>query len=843
VVRRAHENRLILVSLTALVALLTGLIATQSGGAPGLPSLGGHAGQLRSQSTTNESFAVLGTPAIVSWPAGVAVDTANNRVFVTGQDSDNVSVINGTTGQPIGASISTPSEPWGIAYDSDNGLLYVSDFRHVTIINGTTDTDVGNLSVYSNCPGIAFDPVNGDIYVADYGPNGTNDTISIINGTSNTVITDDFPVGSQPFGIGVDPATDLVYVANAGSNNLTVINGSTNMAQDRNLSVNGSAPSTVLFDAATNDLYIANQFSDNLTVFNATTNEPVGRGISVPKGTDPWGLALDPTNGNLFVGGEDTGNVTVVDPTSGRVLDSNISIGSFEGQGVQELAFDNASGVVYAVDPTSDEVAEIAGGEQFQVRFNATGLPSGAKLNVTLGPDHNSTRGSSVSFWEGPGTYDWSIQPIPGYTTRWTGHVVVSDGPVVVFENISRTTYPVTFEEEGLPEGTPWYVNFTAAPSGVAVPSTGPILNASGSVALSNGSYAWSAQAGGVFSDKNLTGTVAENSGSSTPPSPIVLNFGLQNYTTTFEEMGLPTGTEWYLNLTSAPPGFELPGSQSSAGATILLPLANGSYSYTAQTADRSYATQEGRTLQVSGSTTVPAQPIDLLFVPVQFGVTFDETGLPGGITWQLSLNGGAPSTTTGSTITLALTNGTYDYYATADGYVSTSSTTRFTVNGGPPDPLVVTFTAIQYAVTFDETGLPSGMHWNVTLGGITRSSDGSNVTFGEPDGLYAYVVPAVTGYSVSPPSGSVNVSGQNRTVSLPFVATEQGPGLNSNGPPRLLGLPAWQAYLTVAAAVVVAALGVGFVVLRQRRKPPTEGHPDEPALEWTGDDPPPECT
>ncbi|MCL4314138.1 MAG: protease pro-enzyme activation domain-containing protein [Candidatus Thermoplasmatota archaeon] len=79
--------------------------------------------------------------------------------------------------------------------------------------------------------------------------------------------------------------------------------------------------------------------------------------------------------------------------------------------------------------------------------------------------------------------------------------------------------------------------------------------------------------------------------------------------------------------------------------------------------------------------------------------------------------------------------------------------------------------TTATYSVTFTESGLPSGTTWSVTLGGSTQSGTGS-ISFSEPNGSYSYTVGSVSGYTSSPSSGTVTVSGASITKAISFTAT-----------------------------------------------------------------------
>src|SRR5262249_10243894 len=62
------------------------------------------------------------------------------------------------------------------------------------------------------------------------------------------------PVGSQPFGVAVNPTTNRVYVANMSSNNVSVIDAATNMVV-ATVPVS-STPRGVAANSATNRIYV-----------------------------------------------------------------------------------------------------------------------------------------------------------------------------------------------------------------------------------------------------------------------------------------------------------------------------------------------------------------------------------------------------------------------------------------------------------------------------------------------------------------------------------------------------------------------------------------------------------
>ena len=68
---------------------------------------------------------------------------------------------------------------------------------------------------------IAVNPVTNVIYVANYG----SDTVSVIDGTTNATTT--IPVGKRPGHIAVNPVTNKIYVSHEFSGSVTVLDGAT----------------------------------------------------------------------------------------------------------------------------------------------------------------------------------------------------------------------------------------------------------------------------------------------------------------------------------------------------------------------------------------------------------------------------------------------------------------------------------------------------------------------------------------------------------------------------------------------------------------------------------------
>jgi len=410
----------------------------------------------------------------------------------------------------------------------------------------------------------------------------------------------------------------------------------------------------------------------------------------------------------------------------------------------------------------------------YNVTFTESGLPTGATWNVTLNGVLLSRSSSSISFSEPNGTYSYTIGIYQGYSAfPYSGTVTVNGANVNVAITFTRVTYSVTFTESGLPSGN-WYVNLS---NGQSFSSTTDTIT----FTEPNGSYTYSISSSNKeYAPLSPKGSFTVNGSNLNIP----VSFHLVTYEVTFSESGLPSGY-WYVNITDQPSSGPIPSSQTSYSVS----LPNGSYSYTVSTGYKEYKPSYSGLFTVNGASISES----ITFSEVTFTVTFTESGLPTGATWNVTLNGIKLSSSSFSLV-FNEPNGTYSYtIGIYQGYSASPYFGTVTVNGGNVN-VAITFTQVKYSVTFTESGLSSGTSWSVTLNGLTETSTNATLTFNEPNGTYSYVISGISGYRANSYSGTINVNGNPVSNSItwslityPITITENG---ISNG-------TSWSATLT----------------------------------------------
>ena len=113
-------------------------------------------------------------------------------------------------------------------------------------------------------------------------------------------------VGYSPKGITVD-SHNKVYVANQLSDNISVINGSTGSIVN-NLTLQGGRPIEILYNSFNQHIYVTNGFNNSVDVIDGQTDKVVD--ISLV-GDNPTYAAYNNQNKNLYVSNQ-FGNVTVL---------------------------------------------------------------------------------------------------------------------------------------------------------------------------------------------------------------------------------------------------------------------------------------------------------------------------------------------------------------------------------------------------------------------------------------------------------------------------------------------------------------------------------------------------
>jgi YVTN family beta-propeller protein len=157
--------------------------------------------------------------------------------------------------------------------------------------------------------------VTNKVYVANSGSNN----VTVIDGATNATTT--VTAGAFPRVIAVNPVSNKVYVANQISADVTVIDGATNATT---AVAAGGQPRAIAVNLVTNKVYVANGSSANVTVIDGATNTTT----TVAAGTDPWAIAVNPVTNKVYAANSGSNTLTVITPSTNSVLPLTTAVSS-----------------------------------------------------------------------------------------------------------------------------------------------------------------------------------------------------------------------------------------------------------------------------------------------------------------------------------------------------------------------------------------------------------------------------------------------------------------------------------------------------------------------------------
>jgi len=271
-----------------------------------------------------------------------AYDPINQEIYVPNFASADLSVVKGCT---VVATVSFPNsaaEPYAAAFDPTNNHIYVTD-EFLNVVYVISDTKLINTiksPLFNDPLGILYDPGDGVMAIANA---ASNDVVFLAN---NSHVIGTNSVGDSPESIGYDPFYARILVTNWASDNVTSINAVYPFTQTQNINIPvGTGPSEIAFDFQTQMDYVTNEISNNVTAFGGI--DATGH-YSINVSAEPAGIVWDQSKLSLYVVNEYFSNVTVIKGTAVVQTIPGPSGVAFVG-----VAYDDATDKVYATAANS----------------------------------------------------------------------------------------------------------------------------------------------------------------------------------------------------------------------------------------------------------------------------------------------------------------------------------------------------------------------------------------------------------------------------------------------------------------------------------------------------------
>jgi YVTN family beta-propeller protein len=179
-----------------------------------------------------------------------------------------------------------------------------------SVIDGDTHKIVATVRVGVSPAQMAVSPDRKSVYVANTG----SDTVSVLNTVDNSVArTIALPRRSRPTDAALSPSGRYLYTADGGANRVSVLD--TRFRRVVTSVRVGTQPLGVAVAPDGKTVYSANSGSGDVSVIDARTNRVVR---AIPTGRFPSGVAVTPDGASLYVTNELSG-VTVINAGNGMV--------------------------------------------------------------------------------------------------------------------------------------------------------------------------------------------------------------------------------------------------------------------------------------------------------------------------------------------------------------------------------------------------------------------------------------------------------------------------------------------------------------------------------------------
>ena len=440
----------------------------------------------------------------------------------------------------------------------------------------------------------------------------------------------------------------------------------------------------------------------------------------------------------------------------------------------------------------------------FTGTFSTTGLPTGATAyvgltnssktaighatagtNVTVSGLYNGTYVLNASAVNGPGAEYSALVWVPPSSTVIGISGTYTDSTSLVFDE----EFLLNFTETGLTTGTSWSVlvggsKYTSSKSYLDINEL-------------NGTYSYSVLGISGYSVTPLSGSVVISGGNVTVP--LTYSSAGKTFGVTFNELNLPSGTIWSIELNGVTSTYNS-GSASYS-------LTNGTYVFKIPDAGQWYGTPSSGTIVISGKAIV--QNISFTY---GYPVSFTSANLAKYVQWSVTYNGTSNSSTS-NTITFFIANGSYKFsVSVSQNWIATPSSGFLNVSGNSVS-LSIVFTEVFYRVTLQETGLPTNTLWTVTVNNQIYQTTNGSVVITAHNGSFSYVVATESGYKASPSSGTVNLGYSSVVETIVYASTVKSTTGNGSGgiviPPAITSFIHAYGYYLVAGIVIAVLVGI----------------------------------
>ena len=149
-------------------------------------------------------------PNLAAPYSGIVVNSATNRIYARGVNTNNIVIIDGATNVATTSTAFADTAANGFGLNPVTNTVYAvagSSVPTLNVLDGATN-DVHSVPISGAPEGLAINTLTNKIYVSD--PN--NGSVNVVEGEALAVTSVSAGAGARA--IGVNPITNRVYVVN-----------------------------------------------------------------------------------------------------------------------------------------------------------------------------------------------------------------------------------------------------------------------------------------------------------------------------------------------------------------------------------------------------------------------------------------------------------------------------------------------------------------------------------------------------------------------------------------------------------------------------------------------------
>jgi DNA-binding beta-propeller fold protein YncE len=243
----------------------------------------------------------------------LGIDIGGNRLFVVGEEAQQVLVFDLSTGKFIRAI--KVDHPHAVLYREDLNQIYITDEGKgmLNIYDGKTYEPLKTVALKVDADSIGYDPATHFLYIVNGGDNAHEKftMLSVVDTTAGAKLADIKLDGDTLEAMALEKSGDKLFLNNPAKNEVEVIDRKTNKVAASWPVKLSKDNATMALDESAHRLFVGCR-SGAIVIFDSQTGKEL-QSVPVGKGVDD--LMFDPDKKRIYATSGGTGQVNVYQET------------------------------------------------------------------------------------------------------------------------------------------------------------------------------------------------------------------------------------------------------------------------------------------------------------------------------------------------------------------------------------------------------------------------------------------------------------------------------------------------------------------------------------------------